>query len=500
MNAENDVMLQKTVSGVVMDITRSLVSSLAPDSASVSAGDGLVNKNKFLKLNIDKEDTVIFGECAGSGKNPYYVSVDFINPVSPVSRCSCPSRKFPCKHAIGLMIAYADGRSFSEADVPEDILSKRDKLEKRSQKKEEQVKEALEKPAKAEKKAAPKKNSAAQLKKLQTQIDGLDIAGGVITSLVRDGIGSVTDGTVAEITKQAKQMGDYYLTGVQKQLLDLAAILKTKDKEAMYTQAYEKSVFIHALLKRGKEYLTAKLEDPFLLDTKTEIESLLGNVWKSVDLLDAGLAERDVRLMQLAFTVDDNEVIKEMDEKAVQVNLDTGEVVVTRNIIPKKASKYINSTDSVPGVVNIPVMYRYPGSYNCRVRWDEYTLTHADEHDYQKLISLATLDFATAVRTVKEHLKNPLSNKNPFVFVKFKSVGTANGRLVIEDDKGGRIALVDAREEGWFDTVRTLKTLGDEISKYEACLLRFKYLSDTGELAASPLTLAGKHGIVRMAF
>ena len=487
-----------------MEITKSLISSLAPDSASLSAGEGLVKKNKFLKLNVDKDKTIIFGECAGSGKNPYYVSVDFINSeTSPTSRCSCPSRKFPCKHAIGLMTAYADGKAFAEAAIPDDIISKREKIEQRSQKKEEQVKEALDKtktaPEKA-KKAAPKKNSAAQIKKLQAQLDGLGIAESLVFSLVRDGIGSITPATITEIEKQAKQMADYYLAGVQKQLIDLASILKEQDKEAMYTAAYEKLVFIHALIKKGKEYLAAKVEDPALLDTKTEIEALLGNVWKSKDLLDAGLAEQDVRLMQLAFTVDENNVIKETDEKGVWLNFNNGDIILTRNIIPKKASKYINTTDSVMGVLTVPVLYRYPGTMNYRVRWDEHSVADAAADDYKKAVSMAADDFASTVKNIKDHLKNPLSNKNPFALVKYKTIGSIGDALVMEDAAGDRLVLADAGEEGWFDTLATIRAIGKDVNKYKACLIRFKYLSDEGKLVASPLTLIGDSSILRLSF
>jgi len=44
--------------------------------------------------------------CAGSGKQPYQIVVDV---AGPAYKCSCPSRKFPCKHALALLLSWAKG-------------------------------------------------------------------------------------------------------------------------------------------------------------------------------------------------------------------------------------------------------------------------------------------------------------------------------------------------------------------------------------------------------
>ena len=44
------------------------------------------------------------GACQGSGSKPYQVQIDL---AEPAFKCSCPSRKFPCKHALGLLLIHA---------------------------------------------------------------------------------------------------------------------------------------------------------------------------------------------------------------------------------------------------------------------------------------------------------------------------------------------------------------------------------------------------------
>ena len=48
----------------------------------------------------------IWGLCRGSGSKPYATTVDL---TGPAFRCSCPSRKFPCKHALSLLTLWASG-------------------------------------------------------------------------------------------------------------------------------------------------------------------------------------------------------------------------------------------------------------------------------------------------------------------------------------------------------------------------------------------------------
>ncbi|GAB6122001.1 SWIM zinc finger family protein [Dysgonomonas termitidis] len=146
----------------MMEITQKKIEELAPNADAAKNGRDLVKKNKFANLRISSEKNLIWGECAGSGKNPYYCSADYIEVSNPVFRCNCPSRQFPCKHAIGLLYAYeANNGAFSIADIPDDIISKREKIEKKQEKKEqekESIKEKAEKPKKVNRAVLLKKN------------------------------------------------------------------------------------------------------------------------------------------------------------------------------------------------------------------------------------------------------------------------------------------------------------------------------------------------------
>ncbi|WP_067821657.1 SWIM zinc finger family protein [Actinomadura kijaniata] len=83
---------------------REHVLGLAPDDASAKAAGKVAVPAKWRGLGAD--DEAVWGECAGSGKSAYRACVDL---TEPAFRCSCPSRKFPCKHALGLLLLWSDG-------------------------------------------------------------------------------------------------------------------------------------------------------------------------------------------------------------------------------------------------------------------------------------------------------------------------------------------------------------------------------------------------------
>jgi hypothetical protein len=91
--------------------TTQQVVALAPDAASVSAARRLTNLRTWSDLGCT--ESLLWGKCQGSGKAPYQVTVDL---TEPAFKCSCPSRKFPCKHGVALLLLWVEhGDAVGEA-------------------------------------------------------------------------------------------------------------------------------------------------------------------------------------------------------------------------------------------------------------------------------------------------------------------------------------------------------------------------------------------------
>ncbi|MFI0721469.1 SWIM zinc finger family protein [Streptomyces sp. NPDC021224] len=96
--------------------TADQVLALAPDTASRTAGARLATRAPWSGTGASHD--AVWGLCAGSGSRPYQTAVDLRGPAYA---CSCPSRKFPCKHALGLLLLWAgdEGAVAAGAVAPE---------------------------------------------------------------------------------------------------------------------------------------------------------------------------------------------------------------------------------------------------------------------------------------------------------------------------------------------------------------------------------------------
>ncbi|MFF0308469.1 SWIM zinc finger family protein [Streptosporangium sp. NPDC004379] len=83
---------------------RDQVLALAPDASSQKAAQGVSSPGRWSGAGATAG--ALWGECRGSGSKPYLACVDLSEPAY---RCSCPSRKFPCKHALGLLLLWSAG-------------------------------------------------------------------------------------------------------------------------------------------------------------------------------------------------------------------------------------------------------------------------------------------------------------------------------------------------------------------------------------------------------
>ncbi len=94
--------------------SREQVLGLAPDAAAAKAGQGQAVLARWPVLGRDEQ--AAWGECRGSGASPYRCQAALADGAT---RCSCPSRKLPCKHAIGLLLLLAGGEVPAAAACPD---------------------------------------------------------------------------------------------------------------------------------------------------------------------------------------------------------------------------------------------------------------------------------------------------------------------------------------------------------------------------------------------
>src|SRR5438105_1954963 len=80
------------------------VLGLAPDGSSAGAARRLSLSAVWSQAG--SSGSLLWGRCQGGARQPYQVTIDLDEPSF---RCSCPSRKHPCKHGLALLLLWAEG-------------------------------------------------------------------------------------------------------------------------------------------------------------------------------------------------------------------------------------------------------------------------------------------------------------------------------------------------------------------------------------------------------
>lgn len=183
--------------------------ALAPDAASAAAGRGLATAAKWVSLGTD--GAAVWGEAKGSGAKPYQVAIDL---GEPAFKCSCPSRKFPCKHGLGLLLMFIQGAcpNGNTPDFAKEWLKKR------------------EAKATKPKETAPP-DPAAQAKRAERRQErvaaGLEEVGRWLRDTVRQGLASQAVQNRSHYESVAARMVDAQAPGIARRLREMAATVNS---------------------------------------------------------------------------------------------------------------------------------------------------------------------------------------------------------------------------------------------------------------------------------
>ena len=200
------------MTSVTQRLTSDQILALAPDSSSAKAGTALANGRKWSELGAN--ETAAWGECQGSGKLPYQARIDLREAAF---KCTCPSRKFPCKHGLGLYLLLAsDPGLFSGGDAPawvtEWLTSRAERTERKQQR------EAVPDPE------AQARRAAAREAKVASGLDELELW---MRDLVRMGIAGLPGKDYGFWDAPAARLVDAQAPGVARMVRELAGITAT---------------------------------------------------------------------------------------------------------------------------------------------------------------------------------------------------------------------------------------------------------------------------------
>lgn len=191
-------------------LTPESVLALAPDESSAKAARGLVEPRQWPLLGAD--DQAVWGECQGSGSKPYQTQVDL---AGPAFRCTCPSRKFPCKHGLALLLLRvqqpaAFGPGPAPAWVAEWLAGRAEKAHKQAR--------AAEPPRAADPAAAAKREQE-RWARIDAGVQDLAL---FLADRVAQGLGGLRPGALEAWRTMAARLVDAQAPGLGQRLNDAA--------------------------------------------------------------------------------------------------------------------------------------------------------------------------------------------------------------------------------------------------------------------------------------
>ena len=454
-------------------LTEELVHRIAPDDKAIQTARDLVRKKTFLNLGVSADGTWLLGACQGSGL--YDISIDLANPNAPVGRCTCPSRKYPCKHVLGLLLGYvASPGAFTQQEPPPELVAKRERQAQRAEKK-------------ADAKPAPRKaNKAAQTKKAAAQREGLDLLERLLFDLVGSGQWYTPD-SLERLERQAKQMSDAYLPGAAITLRGLALVAGDPDHGARDARAADLIARLYATVRRGRNYLDGKLAGAEeQAEADAVLEEVLGHAWQLTELQEKGNTRENLQLMELAYERHDDPARRERIETSHLLDIGDGTVYRALSYRPFRGMDKIAGQPDYPNqILRIPMAGVYPGFLNRRIRWER----GAEESRPLESADLAAAygkaaAFEPVLASFRQQLRNPLAPREAVVLVACQTVGKVGHRVVMEDAKGARLEAVaeDANDAALRNLVRAAGML-----LQPALAVRLELLAASNQIVARPL-------------
>ncbi|ULH16169.1 SWIM zinc finger family protein [Deinococcus sp. KNUC1210] len=164
------------------------------------------------------------GECQGSGAQPYVVGVDLRTP-ELASKCSCPSRKFPCKHALALLLLEAGQQgTWTAAPLPDTLQKWLDGRQARAET------AATPKPEKPVDPAAKAKREAARSRKITRGLEDLHLW---LQDLIREGLQAARTRSYRDWDTQAARLIDAQAPGAARLVRQIPEHLPDETGEAL---------------------------------------------------------------------------------------------------------------------------------------------------------------------------------------------------------------------------------------------------------------------------
>jgi hypothetical protein len=313
------------------------------------------------------------------------------------------------------------------------------------------------------------------------------------------GIIPADDDFLDELSAEVEDLTDYYLPAILYEFRYLLMYFYYMYSIDRHPEIIAQINHMMTVLTRGEKYLKSRMEgmEP---DTTSLIEEYLGNIWRTRDLMKYNMYKEDAEIIQLSFDRFEEQKKPAPIERGYWFDFKTHEIHCTCRIRPIKGTQHVKSDDTEFDVLLPETLLIYPGKVNRRVRWTKAERRAVTPKDLAVILESAEADYADAVSRIKETFRDPLDNQTPVLLIKLHKAFVQDDHLVLEDEQGGLLTIMDDLADDKNPTAELLRAILPAQPTGYALLvkvnndIRFKLFS------VKPLSIITPDKIIRLMF
>ncbi|MBX3084578.1 MAG: SWIM zinc finger family protein [Anaerolineae bacterium] len=198
--------------------TSEQVFRMAPEASVANDGRKMAHPGKWHSLGHDNQ--MAWGEFQGSGKLPYQIKADLERLAAGENaiQCTCPSRKQPCKHCIGLLFILVERLP----DVPN--VERPAFVEEWAEKQAQKVKRAEARKEAANTPVDPEQQAKTAAERKQKITAGMEALEQWLVNMIRHGLTDPQLGQYEFWNATAARMVDAQAPGLSTWLRELAGL------------------------------------------------------------------------------------------------------------------------------------------------------------------------------------------------------------------------------------------------------------------------------------
>lgn len=264
-----------------MQWTDEKIAALAPNDSTERRGRTLANSAKWNFIATNYE--AIWGECKGSGSQPYLVQ---INLSGPKYKCSCPVRKLPCKHVLGLFFLFAKSSAVFKYQAPTEAVQ--NWLSQQSTSTTSSTFKTIAPVLKTEEaieqaKAAKEKRWAQRVQLMASGMDELELW---LTDLIRQGIANTAVQKASFWNQVAAKMVDAKLPRISTYLKETHQLIQQNQNWSEIVVARLGELYLWAESFKKRDLLSPNMQE--------ELYQSLGKIIKKADILEQHPSTKDL--------------------------------------------------------------------------------------------------------------------------------------------------------------------------------------------------------------